>query len=155
MLIILIKSGLSAFLASLCYSFIFNVKGKNIWIAGLIGAIGGIFYKVSLYFTASELLANFIGVIALSLLSEILARKCKTPVTTFLGISLIPLVPGAGMYQTMLRAIHGNATQALKQGLSTISIAGVLAFGILIVSTCMRLYYYEKQKIQIKKKIQY
>lgn len=52
------------------------------------------------------------------------------------------------MYQTMLRAIHGNATQALQQGLSTISIAGVLAFGVLLVSTIMRLYYYEKKKIK-------
>lgn len=148
MLVFMIKSALSAFFASLCYSFIFNVKGKKIWIAGLIGAIGGLCYKIIIYFDGSELFANFIGVVALSFLSEIFARKCKTPVTTFLGISLIPLVPGAGMYQTMLRAIHGNATQALKQGLSTISIAGVLAFGILLVSTIMRLYYYEKKKIQ-------
>lgn len=83
MLLFVIKSALSAFFACLCYSFIFNVKGKNIWIAGLIGAIGGLCYKMIIYFDGSELFANFIGVIALSFLSEIFARKCKTPVTTF------------------------------------------------------------------------
>lgn len=150
MLFILLKSSLSAYIACLCFSFLFNVKGKNIWIAGLIGAIGGFCYKAVICLNGSELLANFVGVVALSFLSEILARKCKTPVTTFLGIALLPLVPGAGMYQTMIRAIHGKANQALSCCISTISIAGVLAFGILLVSTIMRLYYYEKRKIHNK-----
>lgn len=150
MSILFIKMGLSAFLASLGFGLLFNIKGKNLFLAGLVGGVGGVCYKIPLYYGCNEILANFIGVIALSFLSEILAHKCKSPVTTFLVCGLIPLVPGAGMYKTMLEAIHGNAIPALNIGLSTISIAGALAFGILLVSTIMRLYYHEKRVIRKK-----
>lgn len=151
MIEVIIRAGVSAFLASLGFGFLFNIKGRNLWLAGLVGAIGGISYKLALYFGYSELIANFIGALCLSLASEILARVCKTPVTTFLICALIPLVPGKGMYETMLEAIGGHAHRALNMCLSTISVAGVLALGILIVSTLMRAYYLEKRKYIFKK----
>lgn len=151
MICVMIKAGISAFLASLGFGFLFNIKGKNLWLAGVVGAVGGICYKVALYFGCSELLSNFYGAIGLSLGSEILARRCKTPVTTFLVCALIPLVPGGGMYRTMLAAIRGNANRTLSVGLETLSIAGVLALGILLVSTVMRVYYQEKRKYSLKK----
>ncbi len=63
----------------------------------------------SIIFRVFEILSNFYGALGLALASEILARKCKTPVTTFLVCALIPLVPGGGMYRTMLAAIRGDA----------------------------------------------
>lgn len=151
MIEVIIRAGLSAFLASLGFGFLFNIKGRNLWLAGFVGAVGGIGYKVGLYFGCSELLSNFIGAVCLSLSSEVLARVCKTPVTTFLICGLIPLVPGKGMYETMVEAIHGHAQRTVNMGLSTISVAGVLALGILIVSTLMRAYYTEKRKYICKK----
>ena len=97
------------------------------------------------------MLSNFYGALGLALASEILARQCKTPVTTFLVCALIPLVPGGGMYRTMLAAIRGDAQNTLNMGLQTLSIAGVLALGILLVSTIMRVYYQEKRKFLEKK----
>ena len=108
-------------------------------------------YKVGLYLDCSEILSNFYGALGLALASEILARQCKTPVTTFLVCALIPLVPGGGMYRTMLAAIRGDAQNTLNMGLQTLSIAGVLALGILLVSTIMRVYYQEKRKFLEKK----
>ena len=151
MIYVIIKAGISAFLASLGFGFLFNIKGKNLWLAGVVGAVGGICYKVALYYGCSELLSNFYGALGLSLGSEILARQCKTPVTTFLVCALIPLVPGGGMYRTMLAAIRGNAQRTLNMGLETLSIAGVLALGILLVSTIMRVYYQEKYKYHEKR----
>lgn len=150
MIYVIIKAAISAFLASLGFGFLFNIKGRNLWLAGVVGAIGGICYKVALYCGCSELLSNFYGALGLSLGSEVLARECKTPVTTFLVCALIPLVPGGGMYRTMLEAIHGNAQKTLSVGLETLSIAGVLALGILLVSTIMRAYYQEKYKYRLK-----
>ena len=55
------------------------------------------------------------------------------------------------MYRTMLAAIRGDAQKTLNMGLETLSIAGVLALGVLLVSTIMRVYYQEKRKFNIKK----
>ena len=86
-------------------------------------------------------MAMLFGSIGFSLYSEIFARVCRTPVTTFIICALIPLVPGGGMYRMMLKAIEGNVMQALTIGLDTLTVAGVLVLGILIVSTAMKAIY--------------
>ena len=50
MSILFIKMGLSAFLASLGFGLLFNIKGKNLFLAGLVGGVGGVCYKISLYY---------------------------------------------------------------------------------------------------------
>lgn len=140
-------SGLfSSFLASLGFGILFNIKGKNLILAGIGGAIGGMVYKLVLFLGGSEMIAMFSGSVVFSLYSEILARVCKTPVTTFIICALIPLVPGGGMYRTMQQAIAGNIDKALAIGLNTISIAGVLVLGILLVSTLMRAFYHMQKE---------
>lgn len=136
-----------SFLASIGFAILFNIKGKHVVIAGIAGAIGACVYKVSLVYGASEMMAIFFASICFSFYSEILARICKTPVTTYIVCALIPLVPGGGMYQTMLQALQGNIEQALATGWNTLGIAGVLVSGILIVSTLMRTIYRRSSKL--------
>lgn len=134
----MIQIAIGSFLASLGFGILFNIKGKKLYLAGIGGAIGGLLYHLCLNAQLSEMMSMFLGSVGLSLYSEMLARICKTPVTTFLICALIPLVPGGGMYRTMLQAIQGNATQALTLGIDTMAIAGVLVIGILLVSTVMK-----------------
>ncbi|MEG0528580.1 MAG: threonine/serine exporter family protein, partial [Longicatena sp.] len=75
---------IGSFLATLGFGILFNIKGKKLILAGIGGAIGGIVYHVCLDMQMSEMMSMFWGSIALSLYSEIFARVCKTPVTTFL-----------------------------------------------------------------------
>lgn len=137
----MMKIMIASFIASLGFGILFNIKGKKLILAGIGGAIGGVVYHLCLRSGTSELIAMFTGSVSFSLYSEICARICKTPVTTFIICSLIPLVPGGGMYRMMLQAIDGNVINALSIGLDTITIAGVLALGILLVSTCMKAMY--------------
>lgn len=135
---------ISSFLASLGFGVLFNIKGNKLLLAG----IGGVVYQLSMQYGCSEMMAMFLGSIAFSLYSEILARICKTPVTTFIICALIPLVPGGGMYRMMLQAIQGHVDEALNIGLDTISIAGVLVLGILMVSTIMRSVFKTKRQVK-------
>ena len=105
-------------------------------------------YQLSMQYGCSEMMAMFLGSIAFSLYSEILARICKTPVTTFIICALIPLVPGGGMYRMMLQAIQGHVDESLNIGLDTISIAGVLGLRILMVSTIMRSVFKTKRQVK-------
>lgn len=134
----MIETMIAAFVASFGFGILFNIKGKKLCLAGIGGSIGALVYHVTLQYGFSELFAMFFGSVAFSLYSEIWARICKTPVTTFIICALIPLVPGGGMYRMMLKAIEGSVMEALTIGLNTLTIAGVLALGILIVSTIMK-----------------
>lgn len=143
----IVKMSVAAFFAALGFGVMFNIRGKNLILAGIAGSIGGMVYHVCLLLGGSELVAMFFGSVSLSLYSEIFARLCKTPVTTFIICALIPLVPGGGMYRMMLKAIEGNVNQALSIGLDTLTIAGVLALGILVVSTIMKAVFKPVKKL--------
>ena len=128
----------SAFIASLAFGIIFNIKNRNLFFAALCGALGWFIYKLSLNNGFSDTLSLFFASISLSTYSEVFARVLKTPVTTFIIVALIPLVPGGGMYYTMVEAITGNIMSSLEIGIETIASAGVLAIGIILVSTITR-----------------
>jgi len=132
-----------AFLTCIGFSIIFNVKGKIMYFAALGGALGTLAYELSLLQT-DEIIANFFAALTISLFSEIMARVRKVPVTILLIPGLIPFVPGGGIYFTMRYFLDGNTQEFLNQLVRTVSIAGALAFGTIILSSLVRMFYSAK-----------
>ncbi|WP_346935057.1 threonine/serine exporter family protein [Clostridium sp.] len=136
-----------AFIVSLGFGVLFNVRDRNLFFAALGGAVGWFFYSLTLNLSSSNVLAMLIASISISVYAEIFSRVLKNPVTLFLVCSLIPLVPGSGMYYTVFEAVKGNVDKSLNYGIETISLAGVIAVGIILISTLSRLM----QKLKIRK----
>ena len=124
---------IGAFLAEIGFGILFNIHGQKLWAAALTGTLGSLIYELVMQ-VRGEVLAMFLAACGLCLVSELLARRMKTPVTTFLICALIPLVPGGGMYYTMLAIIQGNTMSALETGIHTLGCAGALALGIALTS---------------------
>lgn len=136
---------LVAFFGALGFGIIFNIKGSKLIFAAIGGGLTWFFYLLFIKIGISIILSLFSSSIIFSIYSEICARYLKTPVTTTIVCALIILVPGAGMYYTMYETITGNLSGALTLGLNTLASAGVLALGIIFVSTITR------QVINLKK----
>lgn len=128
-----------AFIVSMGFGILFNVRDKNLFFAGLGGTIGWFFYMITMEHTSSAMLAIFIGSIAISACAEIFSRVLKNPVTLFLICALIPLVPGSGMYYTVFYAVQGELMDSISMGFETLALAGLIALGIILVSTVSRL----------------
>lgn len=128
-----------ALMATLGFGIIFNIKGKNLFFATLGGGLGWFGYELGNYLGTSEVVALFIGALIISTYSEILARILKAPVTTFVICALIPLVPGGGMYYTMLDSVRGNFLNSLQIGIQTLFKAGAIAVGVILSSSIARL----------------
>lgn len=129
---------LVAFLGALGFGIIFNVKGRKLIFAAIGGGLTWFFYLLFIKIGISTILSLFSSSVIFSIYSEICARYLKTPVTTTIIPALIILVPGAGMYYTMYETITGNLDGALVLGLNTLASAGVLALGVIFVSTITR-----------------
>ncbi|MDV4149645.1 threonine/serine exporter family protein [Clostridium sp. AL.422] len=143
---------IAAFIAAFAFGIVFNIKEKNLVFAALCGALGWFVYKFALILGCSDITSLFFASLALSIYSEIFARILKTPVTTFVIAALIPLVPGGGMYYTMVEAITGDIMKSLEIGLETMASAGALALGIILVSTLTKtLFRNNKVKIDMNK----
>ena len=77
-----------------------------------------------------------------------MARFRKFPAISYLVISLLPLIPGAGIYYTMNYAVQGNMTAFSESGTQTIALAGAMAVGILIISTAFRIWSTQTAKLK-------
>ncbi len=125
------------FLACIAISINFNVKSFHI----LYTAIGGAL--TFLVFTTASGIDNvamqcFLASMTASIYSETLARIVKVPATTFLIVSIIPLVPGSDLYRTMEYCINREIMMFASSALNTLGIAGSIALGILLVSSLYR-----------------
>lgn len=133
--------GLFAFLASFGFAILFNIKKERVMYAASVGAIGGIIYKLILNGNSNnEILALFIASVIIGILSEILARKLKCPTTNFQICALIPLVPGGGMYYTMLAIINDDLLNALILGINTLTQACSIVIACILVSSIIHAF---------------
>ncbi|AVQ37233.1 hypothetical protein B2H94_11320 [Clostridium sporogenes] len=148
---IMISNFIFSFLASLGFAGIFNIKGKKLIYASLGGSIAWLSYLICKNSNCSTVFSFFIGSIAGSIYSEVMARIEKTPVTLMVICAMIPLVPGGGMYYTMQKVIEGDVSGALNTGFTTLSVAGAIALGMVMVSSMTRLIYKFREKITMNK----
>ncbi|HHD2754257.1 TPA: threonine/serine exporter family protein [Clostridium perfringens] len=147
----LIINSIYAFFSALGFGIIFNIKGKNLIFSSLCGGLGWFVYLFSSKFiSTNENFNYFLAAIFISLFSEISARVLKVPVLVFLVCGIIPLVPGGGMFYTMLETLKGNTDKALSLGCNTLMLAGSLATGIVLISSFTKLFFSIKRLIQNK-----
>ena len=128
-----------AWLATYCFAIIFNVKGKKLFFSAFGGGIVWIFYFISIY-KYNTVLSFFISIFSLTIYSEIISRYLKTVVTSILIPGLIPLVPGNGIYHTMLSIVEKKPMEAFYKGIDTLNIAGAITLGIIIISSTVKIF---------------
>lgn len=143
---------IATFVACAGFAIIFNIHGVGTLICALGGTITWCVYCLVTYFGGDIYTGYFLAAIVAAVYSEIMARVRKYPAISYLVIAIFPLIPGAGIYYTTNYLVRGDNTAFVQKGLQTIGIAGVIAVGILMVSTVMRLWNEHKlKKIQNKK----
>ena len=132
---------LYSFLACVGFCFVFNIHGPGILICGGGGALGWLIYLLTDFVTSSLMLRFLLAAIVITLYSEIMARIRRCPVTGYLVIALLPLVPGGGIYETMRFCVQGDTQQFLSALVSTFGIAGALALGTVLGSSALRILF--------------
>lgn len=115
------------------FAVLYNIRGKRFVFAALGGLLAVVFYHVFGLIVENEILNYFICAALVSFYAEIMARVLKTPTTTFIITSLIPLIPGSSLYYTMTNAFSGDMGSFIDKGLYTLGLAGALAAGIIVV----------------------
>lgn len=131
---------------SMGFAFLFNIRGKRLLVATCGGLLSWFLFVIFSNFIKSEPINYFIVSLLISLFAEVMARVMKTPTTTFITTSLVPLIPGGSLYYTMAYAFHQDAENFITKGLSTLSLAAALALGIIIATTLTKLILNPRKK---------
>ena len=119
-----------AFGAIIGFSVLIEAPKRCLVVNGILGMAGWAVYLYTERYT-SMLMATFVS--GLAVISHILARLIKTPVTTTLIPSILTIVPGAGMYKTVYYLFTADTQEALSSLVLTIGAAGAIALAIFIV----------------------
>lgn len=131
---------IATFIGCAGFSIQFNIHGPGGLLCDLGGMIAWAVYYLSVRWGASEIIGYFLAAVFSAAYSEIMARIRKYPAISYLVVSIFPLIPGAGVYYTMNYAVKGQMDAFARQGMFTAAIAGVMAVGILLVSTSVKIY---------------
>ena len=129
------------FLGCIGFTILFNIHDLGVIICAFGATLVWAVYLFAEQLTDSAILGYFWAAAMASSYSEIMARIRKFPAITYLVISIFPLLPGASVYYTMSHAVRGDMEAFASQGMYTAAIAGIMAIGILLVSTTVRLYH--------------
>ena len=128
-----VLSVIASFFGSLGFAIIYNIRGRRVWIPAIGGAVFWAVYLVFLHFVNNEYLGFFVVAILITIYSEIWARILKTPATTVLMPTVIPLIPGGSLYYAM-----DDMPQFIVKGQAAIGLAIALAAGIMVVTSLRR-----------------
>ena len=137
---------LICFIGCIGFSIYFNVHGGGIWLCALGGMLTWAVYLIADAQGCGVIEANFWAAAFASAYAEVMARIRKYPAISYLVVAAFPLLPGAGIYYTTSYALQGDMDMFVSKGTETAGIAGVMAVGILLVSTAVRLFYIWKNQ---------
>jgi uncharacterized membrane protein YjjB (DUF3815 family) len=128
-----------AALATGAFSVMFNLRGRDVPVSALGGALGWAVYLLAAKIADSEGVAYFVAAAAVALYAEAASRLLSAPAGPYVACAIISLVPGGGMYYMMSDSLAGNLPGTLAIGFSTLGTAGAIAAGLAIGSAVARL----------------
>ena len=130
----------SAFGGSVGFAMLFTVQRRHLFWAGIGGVLSWSVYLLLAPLVTSEVLRFFVASMAVTLYAEPMARLKKVPSTVFLVPAVIPMVPGASLYQSMRFAVEGRWAEFSPQLLYTLLLAGAIAAGIVYAMAMIHIW---------------
>jgi uncharacterized membrane protein YjjP (DUF1212 family) len=121
------------------FAILFNIHGPGMLLCILGGVISWSIYLLVYRHTGNDFYGYFFSTLFAAGYAEVMARIRKYPAISYLVVSIFPMIPGAGVYYTMRHAVEGDMALFASTGMHTAAIAGILAVGILLASTTVRL----------------
>ena len=122
-----------AFMTSVAYSLVMQVPSDKIIPASAW------FIFLLLNNMCGLAFSTYIAGICMSMGTQLLSRKYKTPITVILIPSFIPFVPGADIYKCMFYLMKGQSSLSVYHLGLTITVAGMIGLGALSVEALLRL----------------
>jgi uncharacterized membrane protein YjjB (DUF3815 family) len=121
------------------FAILFDLRPRDVPLAFIGAAAGWWVYSVTAA-SASQATAYFASAAVIGLICEIGAVVLRRPAFIFIVCAILPIVPGSGMYYTMLQSVRGNLSGSLNSGFQTLQSAGAIAAGLAISSAISRLF---------------
>ena len=126
--------GLS-FFASVSFGVVFGIPPKDLWLAGLGGALSRISLLSFSSLSSNRLLFMTVSALIAALYAEFLAVKRRQPSTYFVYPSIIPLIPGDLFFYSLMGLFINDYASVYENGMNCIFSLLGLSIGFVFSST--------------------
>lgn len=117
---------LSCAIATAAFGFLLDQPARVMWIGPAVGTAAYLVFVL----VGQTTVAYFAAAMLICLVGETAARLIKCTATMLITASVIPLVPGVGLYRTMLYLTKGEYFTAADTGAGTL--LGILSIALAI-----------------------
>lgn len=124
----------AAFIGSIGFAILFNMKGKQILFAGIGGALTWLIYLIFHNILEDYFVSYLIAAVFVAIYAEVMARVNRAPSTIFLTATAIPLIPGGSLYYTMYGLVVKDGEMFISNGQDAVIIALAIALGFVFVA---------------------
>ncbi|NLM86419.1 MAG: threonine/serine exporter [Clostridiales bacterium] len=121
---------LACMAAATCFGLLLRQPKNTLFFSAIIGFLGYAVFQLA----GEDLLAFFLTGLVVGILSELAARAVERTATLFLISSIIPTVPGLGLYRTMMALSENNLELATKIGFETLAGIGAIALALTVAA---------------------
>lgn len=136
-----LRAFISSFVGTLGFALLLHIPRRAILPASLIGMFAYLLYWVLLQLGVSDPLSVFAGALVGSMLGQGCARKMHMIATIFILLSIVPAVPGLGLYRFMELLGSDRVTLGAEAGVSAMISIAMIALGIGMGSFLFRLLF--------------
>jgi uncharacterized membrane protein YjjB (DUF3815 family) len=126
-------------LATAGFAALFNLRDRDLPLAAAGGALGWAVAAPLQAAGVSQAAAYCAASMVIGVWAELVAALRKRPASVYVACGIIPLVPGGGMYYTMLAYVQGDSAKGLATAFSTLGAAGAIAVGLAVSGAVSRL----------------
>lgn len=129
---------IAALVGSVGFAIFFKMKGRQIALAGIGGAVTWMVYLFVQSFVTGYFVPYFAAAVFVAVYAEIMARINRAPATIFLTAAAVPLIPGGSLYYTMAGLVNKDEVLFTQSGEAAIVIALAIAMGFVVVAVVTR-----------------
>ena len=129
---------IAALVGSVGFAIFFKMKGRQIALAGIGGAVTWMVYLFVQSFVTGYFVPYFAAAVFVAVYAEIMARINRAPATIFLTAAAVPLIPGGSLYYTMAGLVNRDEVLFTQSGEAAIVIALAIAMGFVVVAVITR-----------------
>lgn len=124
-----------SFIASVGFGIVFRIPPKDLWLAGLGGALARIALLTLTPLMPGRLSYMTVSALIAALYAEFLAVKRRQPSTYFVYPSIIPLIPGDLFFFSLTGLYIGNISGFINNGVNCLISLSGLSIGFVLSST--------------------
>lgn len=127
----IVEQLITSFISTAAFGILFNVPRKTLIKCGLVGMLGWLMYILLANNGVNIVMATLVASFFVAVISQVFAKRFRSPVIIYSVSGIIPLVPGGMAYDAMRHFVENDYSSAINLAAKSTMLSGAIALGLI------------------------